>query len=687
MLRVFGGCVAAGQLPAEWEIAADGAPSNEVPPVLGETNAGVAALTWWKTSLTHRLLHDVMTLPEAAAIACPDQAKPAVVDPLLLGTVVSAFAESFGQRFLARYLLQVCEDARIDATLAERFPGMRSSLREMQAWELQQRPDLRTLTPRATVVELVTRASISADGSLLCHDAPAPSRRAVRDAFDTVLRPGAALTDSMHLAAALYAVVSRLGVEGDLPADLPRQVAVALDTAVVDLTVKAADVSGMEGAEALSVRAHNATYRDRLVLRAQDYRQDNSGNRPVVFEYGGNAAAHEAAHAGAHGGSGGTTEAGSEHEHGHHDQIAPEEMAARYESPWQPQPHEHRIAEDDWWRDDPEVGPLPRSYDLGHSVYPEWDEAGRQMRRRWCALREEPVPVRRTPRLYDKLAWAMAPRMAHLVDAVARAPRERLTRRSQLTDGTDIDVDALLRYLSDVRAAGSGSENIYTAMHRDERDIALALVLDTSASTADHVRGEGGDVDAVTQKLHGAWGREYRRTLDIEIEAATLLMEAARGMNDAFGVFGFSSDGRARNEFSVVKDFLEPIDDGVKARLCSLRPHGTTRLGVAIRHASLRLLRCGANTPILLMLSDGLPRDRGYGDGVDDSMPAAAYADVAAAVDESRRHGIRTVLLLTAEPGVEALVGQCPPGVVRPLASAEDLPRALLAAYAENGAL
>lgn len=668
VLRVYAGCLTGTAPPVEWEVAADGAPSDEVPPQIPLRWGGTGARQWYKASLTHRLFHERLTVAEAVALAETRR----WADAPTLGLVVEGFVGSFGQRGLARFLLQVCEDARVDAAVVRDLPGMTESMLAMRRWELQRRPPLQTMTAREGTLELITRASISCGA---WHDEPASALDdSIRRAVSGVCQAGSTLEDVLRLATGLYEVVSSLGAYGGLSDELAPRVDAAVAGSVFAWGSHAADVSHLEGADALAVRTQNATFRDRLILRAQSYEQDYSGNRASVFDLSG----VEEHPLGEHAPAGGT--ATTPIDDGEAEGAADtEDLLSRYESPWQPMPHHHEVGSDDWWREDPE-GPLTASPATGFWVYPEWDHANGLMRQRWCGIREHTAEAVRPSRLYDRLVAAQAPSRTGLVSVVRRAPRERLVHKGGLGDGNDIDVDAIIRYVSDVRSSGSGDDKVYASHLPEERDVAVALVLDTSASTADHVR-QGDEDTGQVARLHAVWGRDYRRTLDVEIESAALLMEVASGTSDALGVFSFSSDGRARNQFGVVKDFTEPLRRSVKSRLVSLRPHGTTRLGVAIRHATRRLLQSGARTPILLLLSDGLPRDRGYGDGTDGSAPFHAYQDVAAAVRDAQRSSVRTVLLLTAEPGIESLIAMCPKDVIWPLAEADDLPTAILSAY------
>jgi len=97
--------------------------------------------------------------------------------------------------------------------------------------------------------------------------------------------------------------------------------------------------------------------------------------------------------------------------------------------------------------------------------------------------------------------------------------------------------------------------------------------------------------------------------IDLEREAMVLIMEALHAIGDNYGIFGFSSNGRERALFYIIKDFNEAYGDLVKRRIGNLHPLWQNRDGVAIRHAVRKLEAQEARTKLLILISDGKPSD------------------------------------------------------------------------------
>src|SRR5690606_31757003 len=136
-------------------------------------------------------------------------------------------------------------------------------------------------------------------------------------------------------------------------------------------------------------------------------------------------------------------------------------------------------------------------------------------------------------------------------------------------DGEELDLDATLRAMADLRATGRGSDRIWRQSRPENRDLAVSILLDVSRSTESAVTG--------------------RPVIDIAREALTALAWGLDACGDRFAIQGFSSLKRDRVWLHGCKTFDEPMDATVEARIAALRPGYYTRLGAAIRHASAGL--------------------------------------------------------------------------------------------------
>jgi nitric oxide reductase activation protein len=95
-----------------------------------------------------------------------------------------------------------------------------------------------------------------------------------------------------------------------------------------------------------------------------------------------------------------------------------------------------------------------------------------------------------------------------------------------------------------------------------------------------------------------------------------------------------------------VKAFDEPMDEAVVLRLAALRSQHSTRLGVAIRHATRAVVDArGRGTRQVLIVSDGLPWD------VDVHDPHYLESDAHDAVMRARRQGVAVSCLVLDPAG------------------------------------
>jgi len=218
---------------------------------------------------------------------------------------------------------------------------------------------------------------------------------------------------------------------------------------------------------------------------------------------------------------------------------------------------------------------------------------------------------------------------------------EDLQRATNELDGEEFDLNAVIDYVIDRRAArvGSGhqSERLYTKRLRRRRDVAVSFLLDQSSSTA----------RTIGRHPLQPYTRPGRRIIEIEKEGLVLMSEALEAVGDTYSINGFTSEGRRNVKFYVVKDFDEKYSDEVKQRIGGINFQNNTRLGAAIRHATAKLAKQEARTRLLIVLSDGRPYDHDYGD--------ARYAreDTREALRQAKNQGI-TPFCITIDRESEA---------------------------------
>jgi nitric oxide reductase activation protein len=200
--------------------------------------------------------------------------------------------------------------------------------------------------------------------------------------------------------------------------------------------------------------------------------------------------------------------------------------------------------------------------------------------------------------------------------------------------------------------------------------VAVALAVDLSSSTAERLPPDP------------RRPKQVERILDLQRDAVSLLVEALERVGDGYGIYGFSGGGRDDVRLSVVKDLDERRSPAMLHRLEGLTPDHTTRMGPAIRHLTARLLRRGAATRVLLVVSDGRPYDLDYGQQYGDrGVLDYAVADTARALAEARAQGVRPYLVTVDPAGGDYLSEMCDPREYHVITDARDLPAALAHLY------
>ena len=186
--------------------------------------------------------------------------------------------------------------------------------------------------------------------------------------------------------------------------------------------------------------------------------------------------------------------------------------------------------------------------------------------------------------------------------------------------GDEIHISDATDYVTDLLRGSSPDEKIYIRRNRNDRSIAAAVLVDVSSSTE--------------EMLNGA------RIIDTERTAISLLASALSIVGDAFAIYTFFSMGRRNVFLSVVKEFNESWTEETWSRIDSIDANASNRDGCAIRHTTFKLMQQEERTKLLILLSDGIPADTGYGSGGSSETNAYAIEDTRRAIIEARIAGI-----------------------------------------------
>lgn len=239
--------------------------------------------------------------------------------------------------------------------------------------------------------------------------------------------------------------------------------------------------------------------------------------------------------------------------------------------------------------------------------YNEWDYRRGGYRTDWCTLEEKSLSPVRSGFVAGTLEkyGPQLKRLRRQFELLRTC--DRIVRRQR--DGDDIDLDAVIEALGDIRAGLTPSDRLFVRLLRDERDITTMFLVDMSSST------------------QGWIGVALKETL-------VLLAEALEVVGDRYGIYGFSGMRRSRSELFHIKHPEELYGAVVQQRIAAVMPKEYTRMGPPIRHLTRKLLDSAGRVRLLVVISDGKPED------YDDYKGQYAIEDTRKALLEARGAGV-----------------------------------------------
>ena len=531
------------------------------------------------------------------------------------GTEVVQIPGRVARSRLAYDLFCILEEGRLDARIASAYPGLRRALQRAQGEALENRKSLDTASPLTAMLEWLVRMGLGAATGL---SAPAGCETAIHQLEEIVgflHGPHATVQDTVEAAVRVCDMLSRLFGEGDGAYETPDPV----------------DYRGACQAPFLRLSGQGDQLSE-SPAEPSEQPETPAMTMPVNVE--------SAPDSGQQGRPFGAPT------------LLPQ-FLQQLDGPPSATPMPGNGAPQ---RDD-EADDALRPRDPGTFVYDEWDYQARTYKPRWCLVKEHTLDEGDLNCFNDALR-----RHSALLDDVKRQFEailpEGLARISRLTDGEDLDLNAALEALADLRMRVPPDDKIYWRRHKVRRDVAVLFLLDMSASTAEPLKLDRPDPsEPAIRGPRGAASRSKRRIIDLEKDSIALLMQALDAIGDTYGIYGFSGYGRDGVDFYVIKDLAERFDNRIKRRLDCVTPRHATRMGAAIRHAVSKLAPQAAATKILLLLSDGRPQDRGY--SRQGSEKAYAMHDTHMALIESRAQGITPFCLTVDKAGHDYLQAMC----------------------------
>lgn len=264
--------------------------------------------------------------------------------------------------------------------------------------------------------------------------------------------------------------------------------------------------------------------------------------------------------------------------------------------------------------------------------YSEWDYQIQLERPAWATVLEK-RPKAGELQLIDDIAAQHKRTIGRLKFLLDALQPQGVTRIRKLEDGDEVDVNAAIRAMIDIRMGQQPDPRIMMRSVRKVRDISVMVLLDLSKSTNEKVSGQDYSV------------------LDLQRQATVLLADAIDRIGDPFAIHGFCSDGRHNVEYFRYKDFDQPYGELPKSRLAGMSGQLSTRMGAAIRHAGHCLKLQKSAKKLLLVITDGEPAD------VDVRDPQYLRYDTKKAVEEMARSGV-TTFCMSLDPKADQYVSR-----------------------------
>lgn len=253
-------------------------------------------------------------------------------------------------------------------------------------------------------------------------------------------------------------------------------------------------------------------------------------------------------------------------------------------------------------------------------MYDEWDYLIGIDRPGWCTVWEK-AALFGDPALIDEVMRRNEETVRRLTSMIKAVQTQRPQRLKRQLEGDRLDVDACVEATIDLRTGRTPDPRVHQRLGRNNRDMAVLVLLDLSQSTNDWVPSASSSV------------------LTLAREATALVAHAMQDLGDDFAIHGFDSNGRHEVEYYRFKDFDAPYDLAVRGRLAGMRGQLSTRMGAALRHAGHFLRTRRAAHRLILLLTDGEPHD------IDVHDKQYLMFDTKRAVEDQRRYGIATFCL------------------------------------------
>jgi hypothetical protein len=604
------------------------------------------------------------------------------------------YFDLFPDRRLAADLFTTVEDLRIDARVHEEYSGIKRASHQVQSVELGGRPDPRTLPLRTAFVENLIRASLDGESTIVWPKALQPLLLHALVALRSVRPIEALVEDSAEACLNLYEIAEKVP-------NIPPELLQDLDwDALSEEDLENMEQESQSGDDQEMSEALEELPSDEVPYESPDQVNFRGDFKPEMVQLLMRMRLQQM----------------DEEEENELAQLTPEQIKELLEKSveidtsdefdmsqfnaflenlekeaGQPLPDDQDAPDDAPEAEPPPIGALANT--IKTYYYDEWDFRASDYKPRWCAVRERFIEEG-TDDFFEKTLREHAGLINETQRQFELLKPETFRKLKRLEDGEDIDMDAALDFLVSKRAGHGDVPKIYWRRNKVERDVAVAFLLDMSASTDEEIdkrrpratpggAGENNDPRRYYQYLAQSRAQNLveppKRIIDLERESLVLLTRALETIHDSYGIYGFSGYGRENVEYFVIKEMDEIFSDVIRRRIDKVTPIRSTRMGPAIRHTTWKLENSDAKAKILFLVSDGRPQDHGY--GRDRTEKEYAIHDTHKALVEAKHKGIVPFALTVDKEGHDYLGQMCGDIAYEVLGDIELLPSRLPTLY------
>ncbi len=238
--------------------------------------------------------------------------------------------------------------------------------------------------------------------------------------------------------------------------------------------------------------------------------------------------------------------------------------------------------------------PVYRDDNNGLWTFPEapseFDDTANKLRKDWVSILEYRNRLGSSKYLdYIEDEYSeVIQKSERLFSSLSLGPSKKLKRQAE---GENLDLDASVDALISIRTKTAPEQNIFENRSKPSRSLAIHLLLDTSESTRALVPNSSKSI------------------LELEREAAAILVKSFNKTRDPFAITGFSSNGRHDVRIQTVKQFDEEFGMSNEMSLAGLASGYSTRMGAALRYCGTSFNKTLTDRKLILLVTDGEPSD------------------------------------------------------------------------------